>query len=170
MDVAELLLSPIIISVVLLLILSILRLNVVFSIIISALVGGLIAGMSCTDILKHFSEGLTNGAGIAFNYAMLGAFSIAMSRSGLTELLAQKLFARINGEVTPQRLFIFKYVLLAILTIASIMSQNIIPVHIAFIPILIPPLLCVFERIRLDRRAVACILTFGLITPYMVLP
>ena len=35
---------------------------------------------------------------------------------------------------------------------------------------LIPPLLQVFEKIRLDRRAVACILTFGLITPYMFLP
>ncbi len=166
----DMLSSPVMISVALLLLLSVLRLNVVFSIIISALVGGLVAGMSVADIMNSFSAGLSNGAGIAFNYAMLGAFSIAISRSGLTELLAQKLFSWINGEVTPKKLFVFKYTLLAILTVASIMSQNIIPVHIAFIPILIPPLLCVFERIRLDRRAVACILTFGLITPYMVFP
>lgn len=49
-------------------------------------------------------------------------------------------------------------------------SQNIVPIHIAFIPIVIPPLLHVFAKMRLDRRAVACVLTFGLITPYMVLP
>ena len=50
------------------------------------------------------------------------------------------------------------------------LSQNLIPVHIAFIPILIPPLLVVFNKLRLDRRAIACILTFGLATSYMVLP
>lgn len=44
------------------------------------------------------------------------------------------------------------------------------PVHIAFIPILIPPLLIVFNKLKLDRRAIACILTFGLATSYMVLP
>ncbi|WP_419646682.1 Na+/H+ antiporter family protein, partial [Victivallis vadensis] len=110
------------------------------------------------------------GAGIAMNYAMLGAFSIAISRSGVTELIAQKLFACIGRQVTQKQIFCFKYSLIAILTLIAISSQNLIPVHIAFIPVLIPPLLPVFERIRLDRRMVACILTFGLITPYMVLP
>ena len=104
------------------------------------------------------------------NYAMLGAFSIAISRSGMTELIAQKLFERIGKQVSPRQVFWFKYSLIGFLTLASISSQNLIPVHIAFIPILIPPLLPVFERLRLDRRMVACILTFGLITPYMVLP
>ena len=104
------------------------------------------------------------------NYAMLGAFSIAISRSGVTELIAQKLFACIGRQVTQKQIFCFKYSLIAILTLIAISSQNLIPVHIAFIPVLIPPLLPVFERIRLDRRMVACILTFGLITPYMVLP
>lgn len=52
----------------------------------------------------------------------------------------------------------------------AVMSQNIIPVHIAFIPLLIPPLLAVMDRLRLDRRAIACALTFGLVTTYMFLP
>ena len=55
-------------------------------------------------------------------------------------------------------------------TMAAVSFQNIIPIHIAFIPILIPPLLPVFEHLKLDRRMIACILTFGLITPYMILP
>src|SRR5699024_6951364 len=49
-------------------------------------------------------------------------------------------------------------------------SQNIVPVHIAFIPILIPPLLKLFDEIKLDRRAVAAALTFGLKTPYITIP
>ena len=162
--------NPVLLSVVILLILSALRLNVVFSLVIAALCGGLLAGMDGTAAMKAFTGGLGNGAQIAFNYAMLGAFSIAISRSGVTELIARELFSRIGGEVTKKKLFVFKYTLLLILTLISISSQNLIPVHIAFIPVLIPPLLPVFEKIRLDRRAVACILTFGLITPYMFLP
>ena len=162
--------NPVLLSVVILLVLSALRLNVVFSIVIAALCGGMLAGMDGLSVMKSFTAGLGNGAPIAFNYAMLGAFSIAISRSGVTELIARELFKWIGGEVTPKKLFVFKYTLLLILTLISISSQNLIPVHIAFIPVLIPPLLPVFERIRLDRRAVACILTFGLITPYMFLP
>ena len=166
----ELLKNPVLISVALLLILSVIRLNVVFSLIIAALVGGIASGMDGAKIMAAFSSGLKGGANIAFNYAMLGAFSIAISRSGVTELLARELFKFIGREVTPKQLFRFKYLLLLILTLAAVSSQNVIPIHIAFIPILIPPLLPVFERLKLDRRMVACILTFGLITPYMVLP
>ena len=166
----DILCNPVFISVCILMVLSILRLNVVFALIIAAVSGGLLSGIGEAATMKAFGAGLGNGANIAFNYAMLGAFSIAISRSGITELLAQMLFKKINGDVTPKKLFIFKYSLIVILTLAAVSSQNIIPIHIAFIPILIPPLLEVFEKIRLDRRMVACILTFGLITPYMVLP
>ena len=50
------------------------------------------------------------------------------------------------------------------------MSQNIIPIHIAFIPMVVPPLLLVFNRMQIDRRLLACVLTFGLVTTYMFLP
>lgn len=163
-------LNPVVLAVLLLLILSALRLNVVFALVISSLFGGLLAKMSGVDTMAAFSKGLSHGAQLAFNYAMLGAFSIAISRSGVTELLAKMLFKRLNKELTPGKLLAFKYTLLGILALAAISSQNLIPVHIAFIPVLIPPLLGVFQKINLDRRAVSCILTFGLITPYMVMP
>ncbi|MBR7127736.1 MAG: sodium:proton antiporter [Lentisphaeria bacterium] len=166
----ELLTNPVLIAVVVLLVLAVCRLNVVFSLIIASIVGGLCAEMNPIVAMDAFSKGLGNGAQIAFNYAMLGAFSIAISKSGITELLAHLLFKRIGMANTPQKLFAFKYILLFILTCIAISSQNLIPIHIAFIPILIPPLLHVFEKLRLDRRMIACILTFGLITPYMFLP
>ena len=168
---SDLVRNPVVISVAVLLFLSAIRLNVVFALILASIVGGAAAGLGCPETMKAFlGAGLANGAKLAFNYAMLGAFSIAISRSGITELLTQALFKRIGGEATPKQVFAFKYTLLLILTLAAVSSQNLIPVHIAFIPVLIPPLLPIFEKIRLDRRAVACILTFGLITPYMVMP
>lgn len=166
----ELIKNPILISVAVMLILSALRLNVVFSLVISATLGGFCAGMGGEAIMKSFTSGLKEGAVVAFSYAMLGAFSIAISRSGITELLVKMLFKKLNKVVAPKNILIFKYLLLAILTLAAISSQNVIPVHIAFIPVLIPPMLALFDKLKLDRRAVACILTFGLITPYMFMP
>ncbi|EPZ54664.1 na+/H+ antiporter family protein [[Clostridium] sordellii ATCC 9714] len=42
--------------------------------------------------------------------------------------------------------------------------------HIAFIPILIPSLLELMNKLKIDRRGVACALTFGLKTPYLAIP
>ena len=167
---SDLLTNPVVLSVVVLLILAVLRLNIVFAIIIAALTGGAIAGLGETKTIEVFSNGLGNGAKIAFNYAMLGAFSIVISRSGLTELLAKTILGKLKKDVTATNLLGFKYGLLLILTLISMSSQNLIPIHIAFIPILIPSMLQIFAKFKLDRRMIACILTFGLITPYMCLP
>ncbi len=167
---SEFLLNPVLLSVVILLVLSLMRLSVSFSLIIAAMCGGLIAQMDYTQTMDVFMRGLGNGAKIAFNYAMLGAFSIAVSRSGVTELIAQQLFKRVGMATSARHILIFKYILIGVITLIAISSQNVIPVHIAFIPVLIPPLLHVFAKVRLDRRVIACALTFGLITPYMFLP
>lgn len=166
----DLLTNPVVISVAILLVLSMLRLNIVFAIVIAAFSGGAIAGLGEVKTLDVFSNTLSSGAKIAFNYAMLGAFSIVISKSGLTELLASVLMKMIKKRATGKHVLICKYALLLILTLISMSSQNLIPIHIAFIPILIPSLLQIFDKFKLDRRAVACILTFGLITPYMCLP
>lgn len=47
------------------------------------------------------------------------------------------------------------------ITLIACLSQNLIPIHIAYIPILIPPMLVLMNKMRLDRRAVACCLAFG---------
>lgn len=80
--------------------------------------------------------------------------------------------ADVEGDSVAARLARspIKWVLLAVLLAVSIMSQNVVPIHIAFIPILIPPLLIAFNRFGVDRRLLACIMTFGLVTTYMYLP
>ncbi|PKF62762.1 sodium:proton antiporter [Psychromonas sp. psych-6C06] len=162
--------NPVLLAVCLMLILSMMRINVVIALTLSALVGGLSAGLSLTDTVSAFEGGLGGGATIALSYAMLGAFAVAISKSGITDLLAQTVIKRLHGHHPDKLSLTIKYAVLCSILLITISSQNIIPVHIAFIPILIPPLLTVFNKLRLDRRLVACILTFGLITPYMVLP
>lgn len=50
------------------------------------------------------------------------------------------------------------------------LSQNLVPVHIAFIPILLPPLLSVLNRLRIDRRAVAVVVACSMSASYLLLP
>lgn len=162
--------NPVVISVCIMLILALMRVNVVVALTFSAIIGGLISGMSLNDAVAAFESGLGDGANIALSYAMLGAFAVAISKSGLTDLVAQSVVKKISGKEHDTASLGFKYVMLFALVLVTMSSQNVIPVHIAFIPILIPPLLGVFAKLKIDRRLIACILTFGLITPYMVLP
>lgn len=164
--------NAVLIAVTLMLVLSVARLHVMLSMIVAAFVGGWVAGMDVDTTLKAFNTGIGGGAGIALSYALLGGFAVAISLSGLPHLLAQKILARI-GDEDRQRdtdTFWLRNALLLGLMLVAVSSQNIIPIHIAFIPILVPPLLLVMTRLQLDRRLVACVLTFGLVTPYMFLP
>ncbi|MBY7856193.1 Na+/H+ antiporter family protein [Vibrio fluvialis] len=162
--------NSVVISVCVMLVLALMRVNVVVALTFSAIVGGLVAGMSLNDTVAAFESGLGGGATIALSYAMLGTFAVAISKSGITDLLAQSVIKRIHGRHSMAASTGMKYVVIVALLLMAMSSQNIIPVHIAFIPILIPPLLGVFARLGIDRRLIACVLTFGLITPYMVLP
>jgi len=162
--------NPVVIAVGLMLVLSLLRINVVVSLALGAIAGGLVGGLSLTDTLTTFSGGLGGGAEIALSYAMLGAFAVAISRSGITDLLARKVISQLGKDASATRIMWVKTLLLSSVLAVAISSQNLIPVHIAFIPILIPPLLHVMAQMQIDRRQVACVITFGLTATYMVLP
>jgi putative amino acid transporter len=166
--------NPVVISVCTMLLLALMRINVVVALTISTLIGGFTAGMSLTDTVAAFEGGLGGGATIALSYAMLGAFAAAVSRSGITDLIASSVIKRVHGEKdsgkNARQQTRLKYLILVALILITMSSQNVVPVHIAFIPILIPPLLTAFAKLKIDRRLIACILTFGLITPYMVFP
>lgn len=157
----NILLNPVIISVALLCILCIRKVNVLLSLIISAIVAGLLSGMHVSQVMNTFVSGMGGNSETALSYILLGTFAAAMTHTKLTNVLSCKISQCINGN---------KYLLLLILTIIAICSQNLIPVHIAFIPIVIPPLIAVMNKLKIDRRAVACALSFGLKTPYIVIP
>ncbi|MBO1519373.1 Na+/H+ antiporter family protein [Oceanisphaera pacifica] len=162
--------NPVVIAVCLMLVLSLLRINVVIAITLSAIVGGMVGGLSLTDAANTFAGGLGGGATIALSYAMLGAFAVAIARSGITDLLAFNIIKALGKNASAGRMLWIKTLLLVSILLVAVSSQNLVPVHIAFIPILIPPLLHVMASLKLDRRAVACLLTFGLTATYMMLP
>lgn len=153
--------NPVIVSVILLCVLCLCRINVLLAIIISAIVAGIIGGLPVSDVMNTFITGMGGNSETALSYILLGTFAAAMTHTGLATILAKKI-ANIIGNK--------KVMLLFILAGIAVMSQNLIPVHIAFIPIIIPPLLHLMNKLKLDRRAVACALAFGLKAPYITIP
>ncbi len=151
----------VIVSVLILTILSLLRVNVIIAILAAGLAAGLINGESLIDSLDILVKGMGDQASVALSYILLGAFAVAIGYSGITGILVGFLLRVLKDKRTTM-----------VLVIAGVacLSQNVIPVHIAFIPLLIPPLLKLFDRMELDRRAVASALTFGLQAPYVMIP
>ncbi|MGE8370948.1 MAG: Na+/H+ antiporter family protein [Pseudomonas putida] len=161
--------NAVIAAVGIMLILSLSRVHVVIALIIGALVGGLVGGLGIEGTLKAFNGGLGGGATVALSYALLGAFAVAIAKSGLAHALADRALAMIDrqGHANGGKV---KWLMIGLMLVVAVSSQNILPIHIAFIPLLVPPLLYVLTRLRIDRRLIACVITFGLITPYMFLP
>lgn len=182
----SLLTNAVVLSVLVMAVLCVLRLNVLLSIIIAALVAGWLSPLplenlpleslssgtdSQTSLWQYFLlkttatgeiliKGMASNLNIALSYILLGGIAVAISRTHLMTFLLSAI-----ANVISNRKFIF---ILSIALIACF-SQNLVPIHIAFIPILIPPLLSLMNRLKIDRRAVACALTFGLQAPYVTL-
>lgn len=161
--------NAVLIAIGLMLVLSLCRVHVVVALIAGAMAGGLLGGLGMDGTLKAFNEGLGAGATVALSYAMLGAFAVAIARSGMAHALADRALVML-GQHEANGASGFKWMLVGLLLVVAISSQNILPIHIAFIPLLVPPLLYVLTRLQIDRRLIACVITFGLITPYMFLP
>ncbi|MGN2624161.1 Na+/H+ antiporter family protein [Stutzerimonas balearica] len=161
--------NAVVAAVAVMLLLSLARVHVVVALISGAVVGGLLGGIGIEGTLAAFNKGLGGGATVALSYALLGAFAVAIAKSGLAHALADKALAMVGkqGSGSEGRI---KWVLVVLLLGVAISSQNVLPIHIAFIPLLVPPLLYVMSKLRIDRRLIACVLAFGLITPYMFLP
>ena len=157
----ELLLNPVLVSVIILCLLCVFKVNVLFSLMISSIIAGLISKMPIDRIMDLFISGMGQNSETALSYILLGTLAAAMTHTGLAKIIAIKISNFIKNN---------KYLLIGILVLISIMSQNLIPVHIAFIPILIPPLLPLMNKLRLDRRIIACSLAFGLKAPYIAIP
>ena len=159
--------NPVLVSVLLMSVLCLLKVNILLAIIASALTAGLISGIPLIagdggdTIMSLLIGGMGGQAETALSYVLLGALAVGIHQTGLATMLSRSI-----EKIFGKRAKVFLVVLAGI----SCLSQNLIPIHIAFIPILVPPLLTMMNDMKLDRRAAACALTFGLKAPYIALP
>ena len=153
--------NPAFLSIVLLCVLCLKRVNVLLAIIVSTIFAGLISGMDIKQVMDVFISGMGGNSETALSYILLGAFAATMAHSGFTNKISEKITKLISGK---------KALLFLVLILLSMASQNIIPIHNAFIPMIIPPLLKIMNELKIDRRAISCVLAFGLKMPYITIP
>lgn len=161
----SILLNPVTISVVVLCVLCLMRLNIILSMLIACVVGGLAGSLPLfgaeNSIMALLTSGFIRNSSAALAYVLMGVFAAMLADIGLADILSKKLTRMIGGN---------PLILLGAFAIISVVADTLIPVHIAFIPILIPPMLALMNQMKLDRRAAACSLAFGLKAPYLALP
>jgi predicted histidine transporter YuiF (NhaC family) len=156
----------------------VLRINVVVALTTGSIICGVLGGSPLRDTVNVFSQGLGGGAKIALSYALLGVFASAVAHSGLSEFLMGSIARLLRLDpnkptmqtMVPKTSNHTKMILFFAIGCVAIASENIVPVHIAFIPILIPPLLSIFNKLQIDLRSIACIITFGVASAYLIIP
>lgn len=153
--------NPVVISVAVMIVLCLFNMNIVLALLIAAMAAGVAAGMGLPATMGTLIAGMGGNSETALAYFLLGAFAVAINQTGLASLACKKL-EKIVGDG--------KILLMFLIAGIACLSGTLIPVHIAFIPILIPPLLALFNELKTDRRQVACALAFGLKAPYITLP
>ncbi|MCD2138824.1 Na+/H+ antiporter family protein [Salinicoccus halitifaciens] len=153
--------NPVVISVLILIVLSLMKIHVIFALMLAAISAGLLAGLPLGETVSVLVEGMGGQSETALSYLLLGIFASMIAMSGIVRVLLNYLL-RVIGKR--------KYLLIFIFAGIGVLSQTVVPVHIAFIPILVPPLLMLFNKLKIDRRAVASALTYGLKAPYILIP
>ena len=155
------LLNPVVVAVVLLCVLCLLKINILLSMLVSLFTAGLVGGMDIVAIKNSLLAGLGGNGETALAYILLGTLAACMATTGITEILSKKIAKVVGGN---------KWIMIGILLVIACLSQNLVPIHIAYIPILVPPLLALMNKMKLDRRGVACTIAFGHKAPYIAIP
>lgn len=164
--------NPVLFGVIFLCVLCLFKINVLVAMLLAMIVSGTLGGIPLVTvelesgeevygIMSYLTDGFTRNGETALAYILLGTLATALADIGLAEILGTKV-TKMMG----------KKPIALILSLAGIacFSQNLVPIHIAFIPIIIPPLLSLLSELKIDRRAVACSLAFGLKAPYIAIP
>ncbi len=155
-------------SIIIVTLLSLIGLSVPLALILGTFIAGISSGMSLSQTLIAFFAGTTNGVTIALNYGFLGIFAAGLNAIELPKQLMYLTIQKQNSaKFSPSKKV---NISMLFLLICGICSQTIIPIHIAFIPVIVPVFLQTFNQVKLDRRIIACILTFGLVATYGFLP
>ena len=125
---------------------------VVMALLIFAIVVSLTAGIGVSGTFIVLAGGMAGAAQTTLSYYMLVVFAAAISKTDLTNVMPDLITRVVKGQ---------KILLVFILMIAACMSGTIISIHIAFIPLLVPPLLPLLDKLKVDRRQIACALGLG---------
>src|SRR3712207_6155826 len=85
------LINPVVISVIIMIVLSLLNLNVILSILIAAIVAGISARLPLTHTMSVLIDGMGGNAETDLSYILRGFLTVAISKTGLAKILCNKI-------------------------------------------------------------------------------
>lgn len=153
--------NAVVLSVIILAALCLAKVPVFFSLMISAVCAGLFSGTGITETMKLLIGGMGNNAETALSYILLGSLAYCMQETGAADIMAKKIGSLVKDN---------KILLCAIIIVIAIAAETVIPIHIAFIPILIPPLISHMNKMKMNRKMLSVSFGFGLKAPYIAIP
>ena len=153
--------NAVVLSVIILAALCLAKVPVFFSLMISAICAGLTPGAGISDTMELLIGGMGNNAETALSYILLGSLAFCMQETGAADIMAKKI-----GSLVKEN----KILLCIIIILIAMAAETIIPIHIAFIPILIPPLLSHMNKMKMNRKMLSVSFGFGLKAPYIAIP
>ena len=107
--------NPVVLSVIVMSVLCLLKLNVLLALIISALVAGFSASMPIGDIMSTLIGGMGGQSETALSYILLGTLAVAIGNTGVASIISRKVASIVNGK---------KLVILIIIAIFGCFSQK----------------------------------------------
>ena len=153
--------NAVVLSVIILAALCLAKIPVFFALMISAISAGLISGMGIAETMNTLIGGMGGNAETALSYILLGSLAYCMEETGAAGIMAKKIGSLVKGN---------KILLCGIIIVIAIMAETVIPIHIAFIPILIPPLISHMNKMKMNRKMLSVSFGFGLKAPYIAIP
>lgn len=153
--------NAVVLSVIILAALCLAKVPVFFSLMISAVCAGLFSGTGITETMKLLIGGMGNNAETALSYILLGSLAYCMQETGAADIMAKKIGSLVKDN---------KILLCVIIIVIAIAAETIVPIHIAFIPILIPPLISHMNKMKMNRKMLSVSFGFGLKAPYIAIP
>ena len=153
--------NPVFVAVIVMTVLCLLKMNVYLSIIIAALVCGLMGGSSIYETLELFFTGTGNDLGGYINMLFMSVVAAYMVSSGLGDVLAPRVSKALRGK---------PWILVVAFAVIGICCETVLTFGSSFCLIIIPPLLAVFNNYKVDRRKVCTSIMCGLQIGYACVP
>lgn len=157
----SILMNPVILSAALMIALCLLRANVFVSIVLSALLCGVLGGGTVFAVFDVFIGGMSSNNELVLSMLLFGIVVEAIDYSGIGAALAPRLSALAGKR---------KWLLLLLLFLFGILAESVFMLGPTFVPIAVSPLLAYANENKLDRRCIAAVVIGGLQLGYSCIP
>lgn len=157
----DIILNPMIISIVIMIILCLINVNVFIAISVAGLICGLLGGVGIGEAMTLFVDGMGSNSEIVFCMMMFGILAVTMEKNDIGAVLVPRVSRVIRSK---------KWLLPIAFCLMGIISETFILIYVAFVPIIVPPLLALFNQYKIDRRLMIVVILAGMQIGYVCVP